>query len=416
MKELDADIVVFGAGIAGLWTFHTLKQLGYNTVLLETDSIGSGQTVASQGIIHSGLKYVFSGKINALARSISEMPDRWRKAMRGEGLVDLSSAEKMASSQYLLIPHGRMTGLLELLTKKTLGRSVKTVPPEDWPTEIKQSGFKGSAIYMDEPVLDPKAIARALAEPFRDSIRKIDWPGSVRFEQTDTGAIEKIIFNDSTAICPKHVIFTAAGGNEVIARQLGHDKGLQTQHRPLLMPMVKNAPFKLHAHCVGTSDKPVVTISSHKDQDGGVVWYLGGQIAERPLDADREELFNDARKVLEKYLPGADLRHTKWAALPINRVEGKRSNQKKLPDTPILHTHENVIYGWPTKLTFAPFLADKIMKNIEELNIRPSSRKTDWSFLPKAHMATEPWNKDIWTEHTCKDPSLITQSSLAKRV
>ena len=78
MEELKADIVVFGSGISGLWTFHTLKQMGYNAVCLESHKIGSGQTIASQGIIHSGLKYVFGRQMNDLARWISTMPDRWR--------------------------------------------------------------------------------------------------------------------------------------------------------------------------------------------------------------------------------------------------------------------------------------------------------------------------------------------------
>lgn len=407
MKELQADIVIFGAGIAGLWTFHALKQLGYNAVLLEADSIGSGQTIASQGIIHSGLKYVFSGKINALARSISEMPDRWREAMRGEGLVDLSSAEKMTSSQYLLIPQGRMKGLLELVTKKTLGRRVKTMCKEEWPPHLLESGFKGTVIYMDEPVLDARTVAQSLSDPFRDSIRKIDWPNGVRFEQDDRMAVHKIILNDDTAIIPKQVIFTAAASNEKIAKKLGHDKGLQTQKRPLLMAMVKNAPFKLHAHFVGPSDKPIMTITTHKDKDGGIVWYLGGQVAEKPLDADLEKLFQEARETIQKFLPDTDLSQTQWSALPINRVEGKRSNHKKLPDTPVIHSYANALYGWPTKLTFAPYLSDKILEHVQSTDIKPSPYKSDWSFLPKAHMTIDPWNKDIWTETHAKSTRTI---------
>ena len=49
------DVVIFGAGIAGLWTFNRLKSLGYDVLLLEKKAIGCGQTLASQGIIHSGL-------------------------------------------------------------------------------------------------------------------------------------------------------------------------------------------------------------------------------------------------------------------------------------------------------------------------------------------------------------------------
>ena len=70
---IKPDIVIFGAGIAGLWTFHSLKKMGYDVLLLERESIGGGQTIASQGIIHSGLKFSLAGKVNKLAKSISAM-------------------------------------------------------------------------------------------------------------------------------------------------------------------------------------------------------------------------------------------------------------------------------------------------------------------------------------------------------
>ena len=66
--------VVFGAGIAGLWAFNRLKGAGYNALLLESNRIGCGQTIASQGILHSGLKYAIAGKVNKLAKSISALP------------------------------------------------------------------------------------------------------------------------------------------------------------------------------------------------------------------------------------------------------------------------------------------------------------------------------------------------------
>ena len=104
------DIAIFGAGIAGLWTFARLKRAGYDVLLLEREAIGFGQTIASQGIVHSGLKYSLAGKLNETARSISAMPDRWRAALRGEGEVDLSDARTSADSQFLLIPGGLLGG------------------------------------------------------------------------------------------------------------------------------------------------------------------------------------------------------------------------------------------------------------------------------------------------------------------
>lgn len=382
MAARHADIVIFGAGIAGLWTHHRFRHAGYNSLLLESSGIGGGQSVASQGIIHSGLKYAFAGKINKLAASISAMPDLWREALRGRGPVDLSAAKVNADSQMLLIPAGLMGGLIGLVAKKALGNNVHEITRAEWPGHITGSGFKGSLVYMDEPVLDVPSALRALAEPYRDSIRRIDTPD------------EPMAFLERHGITADHIVFTGAGSNHAIARQLGHDSGLETQIRPLLMGMMKNAPFPLYAHCVGASDKPVVTITTHEAPGGGLVWYLGGSVAERPKDAPEGDVFEAARKAFKACFPALDFSAAQWAVLPIDRVEGKSAVDGWMPDTPTIHRHGNVFYCWPTKLTFAPLLAERLAGMIEAPS--PAGDPGDWSFLPQAPYAQAPWETAQW--------------------
>jgi len=383
MTKHNPDIVIFGAGIAGLWAFNRFKAMGYDALLLESDTIGCGQTIASQGIIHSGLKYAFAGKINKLAQSISAMPDLWRDALRGEGDVDLSAAQTTATSQHLLIPGGLMGGLVKLVTKQALGNNVHEVPKDDWPDEIKSSGFKGTVVFMDEPVLDIPSVLRALAAPYKDSIRQIDTPDDP-FEFLKRHDIEA-----------KHIIFTGAASNAQIAKASGHAGGLETQARPLLMGMLKPAPYALYAHLVGSSDKPVATITTHQTSDGELVWYLGGGAAERAKEADPQEVYDAARKGFAKYLPHVDLSAVEWATLPIDRIEGKSNIDGWMPDTPTIHSHDNIHYCWPTKLTFAPLLSDRLL---EKLELTPSNTQTDWSFLPEADYTQPPWDTAKWTK------------------
>lgn len=372
MAEHNTDIVIFGAGIAGLWALARLKAAGYDVLLLEKNAIGGTQTLASQGILHSGLKYTLGGKINKLARQISAMPDIWRAALAGKGPVDLRAAKLAADSQLLLIPKGFTGGVTKFITAKTLGESVREIPPDHWPQDLKNSGFAGSAIAMGEPVIDTASVIRALATPYKDCIRKI--------ESTPPEFLKR------HNIHAQAYIFTAADGNHEIAGNLGHDKNLETQKRPLLMGIMKNAPFPLFAHLVGASDKPVATVTTHTDQNGSLLWYFGGQAAERPKDSNPEDTISACQKALDKYLPALDLSKAQWSTLPIDRVEG-RSGKGKMPDTPTIHQVENTLYCWPTKLTFAPLLSDMIMDRITDLNITPSARKTDWSMLEDVDFA-----------------------------
>lgn len=381
MRKHTPDIVIFGAGIAGLWLHARLRGAGYDSLLLESRAIGGGQTIAAQGILHSGLKYAFAGKINKLAQSISAMPDRWRACLRGEGDVDLTQARLRTESQYLLIPPGMMGGLIGLVTKKALGGSVKSVPEKDWPEDIRKTGFKGSVIYMGEPVLDVPSLLRALAEPYRDSIRLIDTP------EDPHGFLER------HGIEAKQLIFTGAGSNHEIAKALGHEKGLETQKRPLVQAMMRNAPFPLYAHLVGASDKPVATITTHEMKDGTLVWYLGGGVAERALDADPREAIEAAKTGFAKYLPALDLSQVEWATLPINRVEGTSDTDGWMPDMPTIHSAGNALYCWPTKLTFAPVLGDMVL---DKIGFDPSGQVTDFSALPDVDYAHAPWDKAEW--------------------
>src|SRR5688572_29152902 len=77
------DAVILGGGAAGLWTLDRLIARGYQAVLLEAHELGSGQTVASQGIIHGGLKYTLSGLLTPSAQAIRDMPAIWRECLEG---------------------------------------------------------------------------------------------------------------------------------------------------------------------------------------------------------------------------------------------------------------------------------------------------------------------------------------------
>jgi hypothetical protein len=387
MAQHDADIIILGGGIAGLWTHAHLSGLGYNCLLLEREGLGAGQTLASQGIIHSGLKYAFAGQISSLAHSISAMPDLWRAALKGEGPVDLSAARVNADSQVLMIPKGFLGGLIGLVTKRVLGGRIREIPKTDWPAEVKDSGFQGTLVYMDEPVLDVPSVIAALRGN----------GGSIRQAADPLATLKK------HGITARKIIVTAAGSNHELAAALGHDTGLQTQKRPLLMGMLKPAPFELYAHLVGPSEKPVATITTHSCEDGTLVWYLGGGVAERAKEADPQEVIDSALAGFKKYMPGLDLSGVEWAMLPIDRVEGKSDKDGwpvrhslgggGMPDTPTLHNAGTMLYAWPTKLTFAPLLSQRVVEVLEKEGITPSVTRTDWSFLPPAPMAKAPWDK-----------------------
>ncbi|MBF2983044.1 FAD-dependent oxidoreductase, partial [Pseudomonas aeruginosa] len=73
-QALSTDILIVGGGIAGLWLNARLRRAGYATVLVESASLGGGQSVKSQGIIHGGAKYALHGALTGASEAIADMP------------------------------------------------------------------------------------------------------------------------------------------------------------------------------------------------------------------------------------------------------------------------------------------------------------------------------------------------------
>ncbi|HNE27160.1 MAG TPA: FAD-dependent oxidoreductase, partial [Pseudomonadales bacterium] len=100
MQTLQVDIAIIGGGIAGLWLLACARRAGYNAVLFERAALGSGQTVASQGMIHGGVKYTLSGALSGASEAIADMPAHWRRCIKGEGDVDLRGTRILSEHFY----------------------------------------------------------------------------------------------------------------------------------------------------------------------------------------------------------------------------------------------------------------------------------------------------------------------------
>ena len=60
---ISTDVLIVGAGVAGLWLNARLRRQGFSTIVVERESLGGGQSVKSQGIIHGGAKYALHGAL-----------------------------------------------------------------------------------------------------------------------------------------------------------------------------------------------------------------------------------------------------------------------------------------------------------------------------------------------------------------
>ena len=392
---VNVDVLIIGGGVAGLWTLARLQQAGYKAVLLESSALGAGQTRYAQGIIHGGTKYALTGKLTASSEAVADMPSRWRACYAGEGELDLSQAELLSDAHYLWSTTSLSSRISGFFASKVMRARSTELDKKSLPAIFQHKNFKGQFYRLDEPVFNTLSVIRALAEPRLTSILSIK-QSSV--EQTDDGLMVESQDNKNYLLNYKKIIFMAGEGNEDLLARFDCDQP-KMQRRPLKMVVLKSESLNdmIYAHCLGASVNPRITITSHRNAQGEIVWYMGGQLAEEGVKKSNGELIQSAKDELNDLIPWLELKNAEWCVLEINRAEISKEGTTR-PDSFSIEINNKIITAWPTKMALSPALAAALLEILAEESFE---RETNGS-LPvwqSPSYADFPWDeKDCWRE------------------
>ncbi len=384
-QALSTDILIVGGGIAGLWLNARLRQQGFATVLVESSSLGGGQSVKSQGIIHGGAKYALHGALTGASEAISDMPRRWREALEGSGELDLRGARVLSNAHYLWSPGTLAGNLTSFFASKAVRSRVDQVKGADLPPALQDPKFKGKVYRLNELVLDVPSLIQRLAELAGDSLLSGE-----RIEPLlEQGELAGLTV-DGREIRAQRVVLSAGAGNAALLTALGQSQPLM-QRRPLHMVMVKGPTLKpLYAHCLGGGPKPRVTVTSHPTTDGQWLWYLGGDLAEADgVARDSQAQIAAAQKEMKDLLPWVDFSQAHWATLRVDRAEPAQSGLVR-PDNAYLTESKRLLIGWPTKLALAPDFADRVLAALQRDNVQPGTHPA-LPELPRPPIAPTAW-------------------------
>jgi glycine/D-amino acid oxidase-like deaminating enzyme len=381
------DIVIFGGGIAGLWTLARLHHAGYSVALFENRAIGGIQSIASQGIIHGGTKYALSGKLTGSAMVIGAMPGIWRAALAGTGEVDLSGVRVLAEHQHLWSTGSIASGVAGFFAGKVMQSRMQSLSREAYPAPFDSPDFRGRLYRLDEPVLDPRSLAEAFCAGYGEYCQALE--GQPSFERGSRGWRLRLPGGGSVEAAV--LVLAAGAGNAGLLAALGQDSP-RMQVRPLNMLMLRGRLPMLHAHCLGASANPRLTVTSYPLQDGRVVWYLGGQVAEEGVRRGPAEQIAAGRAELAELLPWVDLEGAEWATLAVDRAEIATAGGRR-PDDAFAAAQNDIFTCWPTKLAFAPRVADLVMSGLHERGIGPSSGRTAFERGAALPLAQLPWDQ-----------------------
>ncbi len=384
---ISTDVLIVGAGVAGLWLNARLRRQGFSTVLVESRTLGGAQTVKSQGIIHGGAKYALHGALTGASEAIADMPRRWREALAGTGELDLTGVRLLSEAHYLWSPGTLAGNLTSFFASKAVRGRVDQVKGDQLPPALQDPRFKGKVYRLAELVVDVPSLIERLAELAGDGL-------------LSGQNIEPVFANeeliglriDGREIHAQRIVFSAGAGNAELLASAGISVPAQ-QLRPLHMVLVKGPSLKpLYAHCLGGGPKPRITVTTHPAANGEWVWYLGGDIAEADgVARTPDEQIAVAQKELGNLLPWVDLSQAQWATLRVNRAEPAQSGLVR-PDNAFLADQGRLLVGWPTKLALAPDFSDRVITALHNDGIQPGNAPVLPEFV-RPPLAQTPWEQ-----------------------
>ncbi|AVD87326.1 FAD-binding oxidoreductase [Pseudomonas sp. SWI44] len=386
-SAISTDVLIVGAGVAGLWLNARLRRLGYSTVLVERASLGGEQTIKSQGIIHGGTKYALHGALTGASEAIADMPRRWREALAGTGELALDKTRLLSDAHYLWSPGTLAGNLTSFFASKAVRGRVDQVKGEQLPPALQDPAFKGKVYRLAELVIDVPSLLANLAELAGDSLLAGEQIEPLREGQALVG-----LRVDGREIRAQRIVLSAGGGTEALLQALGLNQPAM-QLRPLHMVMAKGPNLKpLYAHCLGGGPKPRVTITTHPAADGQWVWYMGGDLAEADgVARDPAAQIAAAQKEIAHLLPWVDQTLLKWATLRVDRAEPAQSGLVR-PDNAFLADQQRLLVGWPTKLALAPDFSDRVLASLDRDGIRPSAQPA-LDNLPRPVLGVPAWEQ-----------------------
>ncbi|MCA9244498.1 MAG: FAD-dependent oxidoreductase [Phycisphaerales bacterium] len=379
------DAVIFGGGVAGLWLLDALSRRGYAAVLLESRALGAGQTITSQGILHSGLKYTLDGLLNASAEGVRDWPAIWRECLRGEQCPDLRAARVLSDECHLWRTSNPRSMLGMVGARVGLKVRPEPVAKADRPTPLREC--PGSVFRLAEQVIEPASLLSALRAPHASRVALIDG------ESVDIDGRSVCVHSptgDEWRLAPNIVFLTAGAGNAALHAKFGLDfKAMQ--RRPLHMALAKGPLPPLFGHCVDGAHTRV-TITTARLESGESVWQIGGQVAEDGVALTEDELAQRAKREVASVLPGVDLSGVLWSSYRVDRAEAE--NAGKRPSDATVLREGAVVTVWPTKLVLAPRAAELALREMPEpvghadIAVPPS-----W---PRPAVAAPPWESATW--------------------
>jgi len=383
------DVVILGGGVCGLLLRAVLWKAGYSTVLVSKGPLGAGQTIGSQGILHAGLKYAADGVSREISGTLAESRGWWRGALTAGDGIDLRRVRVLAERTHFWTPGGAIDRLVGTAAAAVMKAGARRLERGEFPAVFRPGNDAVAVWEVEEEAVDAASLISVLRDAPGGEIVAVESEPSV---ETDAAGV-RLAGVGERRIVARHAVLAAGAGNETLLAKLGVAAERVSQRRPLHMLYAGGTPDPLFGHCLQLSDKPRLTITSGKSKgDGGWVWYVGGEVAERGVERNAMEQIAAGRAELRSAMPWLDVGALTWGTVLIDRAEGRTAAGGR-PDGPVIHRGERFTAVWPTKLAMAPAAVKMVAREISGALGGGSGTRVEPVDNSRVGVAPVPWER-----------------------
>lgn len=343
------DVAVIGGGAAALWLANRVQRRGLSVAVCTVRCVGGWQTLASQGIVHGGVKYAVGGA-NGASAQLAAMPARWRSCLAGCGEIDLRAVPILAERIHLYCAE-LSARPRALAAAQRFGARCRRVDAADVAPLRRGLLFETQDFALDVP-----ALIRCLAAP----LQRRFLPGMV-LPQALVAAPTGLARLDvpGASISAGVYVFAAGVGNLRLAERAGFGD-VALRRLPLRQTCIRPArPMRLFAHCLAGAFgmQPELTITTH----GGVL-YVGGRIASDGAERAHGEHVARLRRMLARALPDADFGGARFDSALVDRAEP--AGERRIGAV-FAERRGNCVLALPQKLSLLPALGDAVLRLID---------------------------------------------------
>ncbi|MBC8031913.1 MAG: FAD-dependent oxidoreductase [Pyrinomonadaceae bacterium] len=404
---LDVDVVIVGGGIQGLWLLADLIDAGYQTILLERQRPGFGQTGHAHVFLHEGHLYA-----SMLREQQNDAVQRVMPLLTANGLWETALAggrlqkAKALRSEFFIGWSNVVSGL-EFANRCALANlhcdRIDQMPGKFGAWANLPSLYQSKGVCLESSVLLDQLLT------FSDIRKRVGCCHKISVEANELGSYDFLAEHDSELaekntrtlslqVRARAVVLSAGTGNEHLIDHLFEGPTRQPNPKATKQQTVKT--FMLVVRHLNGSLPPVtgmfpdfggIFMVSREDAQGRTVWLIGDrqrQLVTVPGEMttlDAITWFQNLKKALATLLPQLidDPNNYEWGIYEAIKAEPWRdkSGAGAGGGFPVgFHVHEHplkpVWLAWPGLLTFAPLVASSIVTGLQQKVV--SSSSTDW--------------------------------------